>query len=483
MAATIRKRMNMLEISPAIRYLHFLAPALTFQRIKPLIGQAAVKARRHAIKQETYLYKLDEEGDRLYTFAGLLTRLVELFRSYNIDVKVEEMDPPFPFEPLYEKLKGVQLRESQEDMLAVLLSCDRAQLDGLTGMGKSFLICQLAKLFPYPDCHIVVCAQQRPIVKSLHRELAQQFPGEVGMVGNGSNDPRRITVATAKSLRKCKIEKTRLMFYDEVHTAAADQVSKDLLLFANCHMYGFSASTECRSDRADLLTEALFGPVRIRIPYQRGVEEGIVPVIDTRFYRLPLTEFRHKNSLVRRYRQVISNPVWNNAVARVARYWETQYEDPQILILTDKLEHVINIGNLLPGYEWVYASADKDQIKKFKKKGILPQDWKPCTPKAMEGRIRAFESGALRRVVATTTLGTGVDMRHLDVVIRADGGRSEIANIQFRGRVTRGDHGTYCDFVIEGDETERDRSLERMRSCRRAGWNVKEEDLPFESGR
>ena len=481
MEVTIRKKANMLEIKPAMRLLHVLTPMLTFVRKKPRYGPQRGKQGRMDLT-ETYLYRLEEEKDRLYTFAGFLTRIVECLRGYNHVVRYEDLSPIDEFEPVFENIADVQLRKSQEDMLAIILSCDRAQLNGLTAMGKTFLIKQAVRLFPYPNCHIVIAAQQRPIVNALHRDLNEMFPGQVGKVGCGAKDPRRITVATAKSLMKCHVEKTRILFYDEVHTAGAEKVSSDLVNFMNSKMFGFSASTECRMDGANALVEGLFGPVRITITYERGVQEGIVPEIDTHFYRVHLDEFNHKNPVIRKRKQVYHNVDWNGAVVRTAKHWETQFEDPQILVITDTLEHVMRLGQQLPGYEWVYASADAKQIKKFVKKGLIPEDWKPVTGRRMDDVIRNFESGAIRKVISTTTLGTGVDLRHLDVMIRADAGSSEVSNIQYRGRVSRGQRGVYCDFMVVGDANERRRSKTRYRSCKKAGWNPVEEDLPSDTG-
>ena len=153
-------------------------------------------------------------------------------------------------------------------------------------------------------------------------------------------------------------------------------------------------------------------------------------------------------------------------------------DSPQILILTDTLEHVLRIRKMLPDYEIIYGSSDSDQIEEFKKKDLLPFEYVAPTSKQMKERIWTFEGGGLRRVISTTTLGTGVDLRHLDVMIRADGGSSEITNIQFRGRVTRGQSGVYCDILAEGDDNESDRSLTRMRSCKAANWKVRVEELP-----
>lgn len=478
MEVTINKRANLLEIQPALAILHLLVPELTFTKFVPKYGKDLYMTNSRMAMKEVVLYSFVEAEDRLYTFAGFVTRIATLLRNHGHTVQFKEFEKRPDFEPVLDNLSGIQLRKAQEDMLAVILSCERGQLNGLTAMGKTFLIKQICKLFPYPDCHIVICAQQRPIVDAIHRDLVEVFPGEVGMCGNGANNPQRITVTTAKSLMKCHVEKTYMLLYDEVHTAGADGTSKDLMNFMWSKMYGFSASTECRSDKADKMVEALFGPVRCKITYDQGVEEGIVPEIDTHFYKVRLDPFQHKNPVVRKRTQIWNNPIWNDAVIDVAKHWEKELEDPQILILTDTLEHVLRLWQRMKDYTIIYATFDRKKLEKFMRLKLIPYDYKVPSPREMRDLIRSFEGGGLRKVIATTTLGTGVDLRHLDVMIRADAGASEISNIQFRGRVTRGQFGVYCDFLVDGDNNEEGRSHLRLNSCKRANWKPKIEELP-----
>jgi superfamily II DNA or RNA helicase len=478
MVVTIRKYGNMLEIKPANSLLYLLDKQLSFVRIVPKQRPQAGKSKVDAIP--VMLYRLDEEKDVLYTYAGLLTRVVQVLRDNHFNSEIIDCDAGLPrFEPQWDKLVGVQLREAQEQMLACIVGSDRAQLNGVTAIGKSFLIKSCCRLYPQKDCYIVVAAPQKTVVRALHRDLVDMFPGEVGLCGDGSSDPGRITVSTAASLDKCRPDRVNFLFFDEVHGAGAVKVAKDLQAFTKARMYGFSATTECRTDRADRMVEALFGPVRVKVSYQEAQAQGVVPQIDTHFYQVHVAQCDRVNRVARKRHTVWLNESWNAAVILAAKYWEQRMPDGQILILTDTVEHVFRLRHLLPDYTPIYANLDNDQLERLRYLKLLPEGWKPMSNAQMRQAVFQIESGGIRKVISTTTLGTGVDLRHLDVFIRADGGSSEITNIQYRGRVTRGESGVYVDFMAYGDEAMRRSSQTRFRSCKRAGWNPVEEPIPL----
>jgi ERCC4-related helicase len=151
--------------------------------------------------------------------------------------------------------------------------------------------------------------------------------------------------------------------------------------------------------------------------------------------------------------------------------------------MVDTLEHALMLGMQLPEYQLVYASADKSKVDSWRRQGFVPESFRYYTPKEKRKVIKAIENGEIRKVIATTTLGTGVDMRNLDVFVRADGGSSEITNIQYRGRVARGSHGYYLDLYDFGDGRDDERgpresaAYKRYRSCKKEGWDPEQVDM------
>lgn len=473
---SVTKVLNMLEIRPAHPVASLLMPELVFKRVQPNYSFAA---KRSSVSFKTeVLYRLDVEQDVLWTFAGLLDRVVQLLRRHKFTVRLSERGKQPTVEPVWDNLAGVQLRDVQIKMLATMVSCDRAQIDGCTGVGKTMLITQYTKLYPQQDYGIIICAQQVPVVRSIYRAIAQFYPDDVGKVGDGARDCNRITVATAKSLLNAPVDDCRVLIFDEVHTAAAEKTSEALILLKQCKMFGFSASTEKRTDRADLLAEALFGPVRVKVPYAEAQVKGYVAAVDAYFYNVEVGYSDKKHKVARKRELVWRNLARNEAIARVVRHWEKQLDDPQILIMTDAVEHVFRLHRLLPDYEIIYASLSRKQLMKFIRWRLIPENYRPLNRREKVQKQIDIEEGRLKKVISTTTLGVGVDLRELDVFVRADGGSSEISNIQFRGRVTRGARGVYCDFWAVDEGGEQRKSQARMRSCKRDGWDVKRMQLP-----
>jgi superfamily II DNA or RNA helicase len=87
-----------------------------------------------------------------------------------------------------------------------------------------------------------------------------------------------------------------------------------------------------------------------------------------------------------------------------------------------------------------------------------------------------FESGKLKKVIATDVWSTGVDFPQLSVLVRADARSSEIIDIQAPGRVVRRhdasgkQYGMVIDFMDHFDGTFLRRSHDRRRSYNRQGW-------------
>jgi superfamily II DNA or RNA helicase len=433
------------------------------------------------------LYLMEEE-DTLLTYAGFLERVSALIKRAGAELQATEPRPIPRFEPQWPRLAGVQLRGGQQRMLASIVACERGQYNGFTAMGKTYLIRNTLALYPQPECTIAVIAQQRPVVDAIYRDLCELYPGEVGVFRAGRQEVNRITVCTAKSCLKPGpqwVAECHMVFYDEVHTAGAPDVSERLTQFKFARMYGFSASTECRTDGANLVVEGLFGPVRERVTMEEGLQEGYAAKVRAFFYKVPAAYSTRQQPAARKRETIWRNARRNRAIQRVARHWEQKLEDPQILIMVDTLEHALELGRLLPDYELIYSSADSGLVERYQRRGELPPLFRKYTPKQRMEMNQRIEEGSVKRAISTTTLGTGVDMRELDVFIRADGGSSEVSNIQFRGRVARGAFGYYLDFHDFGDGLgtgslgPRERAaVARRRSCAREGWAPELEDLP-----
>lgn len=472
----------MVRLSPLAEAHPVLAKAAAFYRMVSA-GPGMSKMERHRER----LYRLDMEKDYAITYAGLLPRIMEECKKQKVPVTARMAQPAMVFEPDISVLDKAApyLRDGQHRMAAYILTHDRCQLRGITGSGKTTLIKLLIQAFPHPDCRMVIAAPTVTLVDKYYRDLYSAFPkGAVTQLGGGyTNDRGRIIVTTYASLPRVTPEKTYMLFADEVHVAGSPSVHSVLSGFVHTRMYGFSASTNARGDGSNLAVESIFGREMVDISYKEGVAEGYTPEVDTYFYRYTMPRHNWKAKHARERHLIWRNPTRNRLIAAACAYWDRTLREadngsePQIMVLTQTVEHAYYLKHLMPEYTVIYSTMNDDTKEHLIKQGIIPPDYKPLNQKGKIDLVRMAGSGALRKIIATSTMGTGEDLPQLSVVFRADGKRREIDNIQYRGRVMRGNRGIYCDIWDEGDGGFRTAAVERMRSAKRVGMKPKIIDL------
>ena len=343
--------------------------------------------------------------------------------------------------------------------------------------GKSFVIRLLCELYPV---NIIICTPFTALLRGMYEELSEILtPNELGLVGDGSWElGRRVTLTTDRSLIKCDLAKCRIFIFDEVHRAASKETSKVIASIRGARMFGFSASPYGRSDKADLETEALFGPRICRVTYQEAQESGSVAPVRVLVYsceRMRSVNFATSSALERH--GVWRNPDRNRLIAQAVQEAQDRIGDnAQILISVKTVEHAVDLKRYLPDFELVYAGMSPDKKRRWIRDRLLPDDYKTLDSKSREVLRKRFASGELQRAIATGTWSTGVDFPKLDVLIRGDGMPGKIPSTQIPGRVTRIADGKNAGYVVDFDDSFNtslnNRALRRLQIYKRKGWEV-----------
>jgi len=416
------------------------------------------------------------------TFSGLRSRVEGVLKKRNYNVTHTRKD----FKPLETNLdllteEDLGNLENRDDQIAVMgLVCDHP--DGFivkapTGWGKSYLICQVAQVLP--TARIAIVAPGQEIVKTLYKRLKRRIR-DVGIVGGGENHITRITVSTMESIHKLDTYEWDLLLFDEVHKAAAPATSNNVAsIFNRTKCVGLSASPDGRSDGADLVTEALFGPIIYEVDYNEGVERGAVVPIKVKMYKVDVGPSRKFNSVAATNR----NGLWRNEARNklIAKLAKQIPEDEQVLITVGTVEHALFLREHLPDFEVVFSHmTNKTMLKwyheeRFQKiKGFYKGE-------LMKGRREAlrvaFEKGELKRAIATSLWNTGVDFQQLKYLIRADGMASDILSTQTPGRLSRTndgkkDCGYLIDFIDAFHPSLDRRSQQRRRHYLKHNWEL-----------
>lgn len=421
------------------------------------------------------------EGRVFCAYAGFGPAIEQKLAARGLPVDVTERVADGLGEPYLVPVKFVQWRERQKEVFIALLANYRGVIVCPTAFGKTFLIKQLAKV--YPKAQIAITLPQKDVCEKIYEDLRMELGHEVGMLGGGRNALARITVVVSKSLHKLPKD-INLLLVDECHSLMTDLYIAELNKFRRARMFGLTASNSGRSDGADGLIQAVFGPVLVDVSYQQGVAGGNIVPLEVRMYDQPDGPDVSNRGLLPS--QVNRLGIWtnrqrNDRLVRVVRSIEQEIgAEEQILIMVDTVEHAYLLGQLLPEYVVVSGDTDADRVATLVKRGTITADQQVCTPEMRRAYREQFEKHTLKRAIATKIWKQGVDFRDLAVLVRADGSASGIDAVQIPGRLSRlGDKteksmGILVDFKDTFSKNLLGRSLARLRVYRSKGWTIRE---------
>ena len=461
------------RLTADMRYSHVEQLHGASQR-NPVTGQ-----RMFFQTKEYKLYRV--EHGKIVVLSGYLARLAGRLKKLECQATLVDNTPtrarPNCYTPQWDNLRGrIEFRPRQEECLSTIARVPCGVIKAVTGFGKTTLIGAAALLFPEAKIHVVT--KSVDVAERIVRSLKRLLP-KVGKVGDGWKQWERVTVITAGSLAHSDGD-ADFLFCDEVHQLATLNFSTALAArYRNSRNFGLSATPYARMDNAHAVLEPLFGPMIFELTYQHAVDLGLV--VPVRVSWLPL-RLRHNpaerfNNRVARKRYGIWTNRERNAI--IATAVQSYPETHQILILVETIEHAVNLGALLPDFELVYGIMTTRDCNEYKKKNLLPADYRPLSDFKKYDMRAKFESGELKRVIATDVWSTGVDFEQLNVLVRADDRDSDIVDVQGPGRVSRiytapdgtqKEFGEVLDCMDTFDSTFYRKSLGRRNSYKLLGW-------------
>jgi superfamily II DNA or RNA helicase len=466
-----------------LEFVNSLTKDMRYQHVEHIHGAA----QRNPITGQRQYFKTTEyklfryENGKLVLLGGYLARIAAMLKKLGCPTRLRDTSParkrPGCYEAKWDNLTGrIEFRARQEECLRLISRARCGIIKAVTGFGKTTMIGALALLFPDAKIHVVtksVDVAER-IVKSLKR-----FIPRVGFVGDGSRQWERVTVITAGSLSHSDGE-ADFLFCDEVHQLATINFSTQLAQkYRHSRNFGLSATPYARMDNAHAVLEPLFGPMIFELTYQEAVTLGLVVPIRVTWLpiRMPFNPVeRYSNRVAKKRYGIWTNLARNRQIADAVRSYPDTH---QVLILVETIEHAVHLGHLLPDYTLVYSFMPPSDCAAYKKRGLLPADYKPLNDYQKHQLRSNFESGTLRHVIATDVWATGVDFEQLNVLVRADDRDSDIVDVQGPGRVSRvyvspegvkKEFGEVIDCMDTFDSTFYRKSMGRRNSYKLLGW-------------
>lgn len=415
-------------------------------------------------------------GVKAFCFlSGFSDRVKNSLQKQGYQVEEEDRRPNEMPKPRFDLIKGTEFRGRQKEALLLMCVSKGGVVVCPTGFGKSFLVKQLARI--YPDCTGIITAPSTTNARDLYNGLKDSIEG-LGFVGDGEYRPGRITVAVTHSLLKCDLG-AKWLLMDEAHMALSPMHIKSLLKFKRTKFLAFTATPDGKSDGRDGYLEAIFGKTLIEVEYDEAVASGNVVQLKVKLLRISqgpdVTGYSDKTKKDKL--GIWRNYFRNNCIAEEVRQQIKYNPEAQILIMVDKTEHAFALGQLLPEFEIVHGKVTPERAKKLEKSGAYnPETQKLCDKKSLLKHQEDFTKGKLRYCIATGIWSRGVDFQDLNILVRADGLASIIHSGQTPGRLSRlgtnkdKGHGLLIDCVDFFSRDLLGRSLRRGAVYKKNKW-------------
>jgi len=427
------------------------------------------------------LYRICNDGS-LELMAGLRKRVEDVLKSVQCKVEVKYIDPKIFSDQAamhllsQQDIDDLNTRPDQIDVIGLVVDSPEGFIvEAPTGWGKSFVVSKICRILP--KINIAVLAPGVDIVKTLYKRIRNVIP-DVGIIGGGNRLLKRVTVCTMQSVDLLAKHHWDLLLFDEAHRAGGAAISESLAdVFTEAKCVGFTASPHGRTDGADKVVEALFGPIAYKVSYAQGVERGSVVPIQVHMYSVERgPQLTSTSSYRANLYGIWNNLLRNKLIAKKAMEALASSDDAQVLIMVETAEHAIVLKELLPDFEVVFATASKKKTVQRAwelgvklKKGAMSSEYRDYLR-------RQFEKREIRAAIATGVWNTGVDFCQLTHLIRAEGLASKIRSIQTPGRLSRLADGKEMGILIDFDDkfnpTLKRRADERRREYCRLGWEI-----------
>ena len=407
-----------------------------------------------------------KKGQRFLT--GLFSYVKEILDNHNIQYSIEDnRKVPIPnmdlsFVDVAGPGMGGDLWKHQKMTVALAKKKGRGVFQVSTGGGKTLIVSSIiAELDVRPFCFFVLSKDlMYQAQEELERTLLDNNYGrkiKVGIVGDGKCDIRDINVVMIQSAvqalggeyspmddeepqyvntsevkdNKEKIVElltnTKGWYFDECqHLSAptAQLVSKNT---PNAYYrYGGSA-TPYRDDGADILIEAVTGRKFISVTASYLIRQGVlikpdIHIIPVKMQTKDISNFDEDkakaptsgnyNSVYKNF--VVENAYRNNLIKELTDEFVSQ--GMSVLILVKQIKHGEILQNLLPYSEFLQGETNTDIRREV---------------------IDALREKTLLCGIATSLADEGLNIKSLNVIILAGGGKSSTKAFQRIGRVLR----------------------------------------------
>lgn len=427
------------------------------------------KKSTELILTTNYLFQAFKNSEGLFDvkiYSGLLTNIIYNFVKDNI-VKISNIE----FINYIDKyncsnlITNNYLMPHQKNIINACLINKRGIIKSPTSSGKSFCIADLISKLEKDNLNILITV---PTISLLHqmekdinnyRSICNLLKLDIGKVGDGIYDFKKVTIGIPNSLIKLDKTKTFLnninaVLIDEVHyscnsmymTILQNTIQRKVTL-------GFSATPELNND-LDKLLEGMIGPRIISITEEEMINQNIIlePVFE--FYTSSKVFVPSKLSDLALNISTISDKARYKLMPQIYDYVITNNKDRNALILKKGLEQITkNKGPIIVIVNKVGGKGNHADILRdlyLNNKIDLPIISAYVSKKKKETILQDLRDSNIKGVIAGPKILTaGISIPSLSCIILAGAGKSSNDFIQRVGRLLRKKEGKENPIVID----------------------------------
>lgn len=325
----------------------------------------------------------------------------------------------------------------------------------------------LAALTAEVGVNTLILAHTAAVFNQLYETIKKDLQMPIGRIGDGHDDPRKITVAMPQSLvGSVKVPKRKLvkgvwktvnssvavikdkykdflvnteaLYVDECHRVACDTVQLVANSCVNAYFRIGVSATPYRADLLDILIEAATGKVNFKYTATQAIADGYLSKPNIHLVRFPQKPYpRKKLALVKdthtgqmvekevpvKYADLYKDRVTNNKqrnllIANIA--YKHFKKNESVLIIVRHLEHGENLYKELnylgPTVKWVNGENDTDELKQV---------------------LKELNDGTCKICIASGIFNEGIDVTGLNVCINTTACDSPVTAMQILGRTLR----------------------------------------------
>lgn len=393
--------------------------------IKPCLSYEAEawyqtpKGKRKKIYNKSFI-----DGNLIYI--GLLDRIEEFCKKRNIPCNIYG-EPEWLEIENHPSLPGITFRDYQEEAIKIALEKQRGIIHAATGSGKTAISAGIISCFNNP--RVLFLCPTIDLVSQTYDEFTK-FGFIACKLGGGNKEiTTNIVISTIQTYSKLDlnsyIDYWDIVLVDEVHRALGKEATIEKILKSIMAplRIGLTATIPKEKEK-QMVMEGLIGNVIYDVSAKRGVETGILATPHIKFIKIPFDKtIDEKIKIKKTYKAayqhaIVENKSRNKLIALKAK--EIVSEGKSVIIFVVEIAHLDLISqeltNLGVDFEKVHGIVEGEERDKIKQQMI---------------------SGEKKCVVSSISWTTGVNIKNLDAIILAGGGKSEIGVIQSIGRCLR----------------------------------------------